>query len=123
VVTFAGDSNNYVVNTGLTSASGNIVLNGPGLRETLADTTEMTIGDSYTANVAFHRNAVELVARPPEQPFGGDAAVDRMTVQDPVSGLVYEIAVYKGYGKTMIDVTTLYGVKAWKDEFIATLMG
>jgi len=83
----------------------------------------MTIGDSYTGNVAFHRNAVELVARPPAQPQGGDAADDRLTVQDPFSGLVYEIAVYRGYGKVMFDITTLYGVKAWKDEFIATLMG
>ena len=123
VVTFAGDSNNYVVNTGFTAASGTAVIGGPGLQEALADTTEMTIGDSYAANVAFHRNAIELAARAPDQPFGGDAAVDRMTVQDPISGLIFEVAVYKGYGKMMIDVTTLYGVKAWKPDFIATLMG
>lgn len=123
VVTFAGDTNKYIVGTGLTATSGTIVLNGPGLQEALADTVEMTIGSSYTGNVAFHQAAIELAARAPEMPFGGDAAVDRMTVQDPISGLVFEIAVYKGYGKTMIDVTTLYGVKAWKPEFIATLMG
>ena len=123
VVTFAGDSNNYVVATGFTAASGTAVLNETGLREALADATEMTIGNNYTGNVAFHRAAVELVVRPPEQPFGGDAAVDRMTVQDPFSGIVYEIAVYKGYGKTMIDVTTFYACKAWKPDFIATVMG
>lgn len=123
VVTFAGDANNYVVATGLSGAAGNIVLNPIGLRETLATGVEMTIGDSYTGNVVFHRNAVELVARAPEQPFGGDAAVDRMTVQDPFSGLVYEIAVYKGYGKTMIDVTTFYAVKVWKPDFVSLLMG
>jgi len=123
VVTFAGDSNNYVVNTGFTAASGTAIIGGPGLQETLADAAEMTIGDSYAANVAFHRNAIELAARAPDQPFGGDAAVDRMTVQDPISGLIFEVAVYKGYGKMMIDVTTLYGVKAWKPDFIATLMG
>lgn len=123
VVTFAGDDNKYVVGTGLTAASGNIVLNGQGLQEALADTVEMTIGNSYTGNVAFHQLAIELVARAPAQPFGGDAAVDRTTVQDPISGLVFEIAVYKGYGKTMIDVTTIYGVKAWKPEFIATVLG
>lgn len=123
VVTFAGDANKYVVGTGLTAVSGNIVLNQTGLRETLADTVEMTIGDSYTGNVVFHRNAVELVARAPEQPFGGDAAVDRMTVQDPFSGLIYEVAVYKGYGKTMIDVTTFYAVKVWKPDFVAALLG
>jgi hypothetical protein len=123
VVTFAGDANNYIVGTGLTATTGNIVLNPTGLVETLADTVEMTIGDSFTANAAFHRAAVELVARAPEQPFGGDAAVDRMTVQDPFSGLIYEIAVYKGYGKTMIDVTTFYAAKVWKGDFAAVLMG
>jgi hypothetical protein len=123
VVTFAGDTNKYVVGTGFTAASGTMVLNATGLRETLADTVEMTIGDSYTGNAAFHRAAVELAARPPEQPFGGDAAVDRMTVQDPWSGLVYEIAMYKGYGKAMIDITTLYGVKVWKPDFVAALLG
>jgi hypothetical protein len=123
VVTFAGDSNNYIVGTGLTATTGNIVLNPTGLVETLADTVEMTIGDSFTANAVFHRAAVELVARAPEQPFGGDAAVDRMTVQDPFSGLIYEIAVYKGYGKTMIDVTTFYAAKVWKGDFAAVLMG
>ena len=56
-------------------------------------------------------------------PFGGDAAVDRLTVQDPFSGLVYEIAVYKGYGKTMFDVTTFYAAKVWKNEFVAALLG
>lgn len=123
IVTFAGDTNKYVVNTGLVATSGNIVIGGPGLQATLADTVEMTIGDSFTANAAFHQAAVELAARAPEQPFGGDAAVDRMTVQDPISGLVFEIAVYKGYGKMMIDVTTLYGVKAWKPDFITTVLG
>lgn len=123
VVTFAGDTNKYVVNTGFTAASGTAVIGGPGLRAALADTVEMTIGNSYTANVAFHRRAVELAVRAPQQPFGGDAAVDRMTVQDPFSGLVYEIAVYKGYNKMMIDVTTLYGYKVWKPDFVATLLG
>jgi hypothetical protein len=55
--------------------------------------------------------------------MGGDAAVDRMTVQDPLSGLVYEIAAYKGYNKAMFDITALYGVKVWKEDFVATLMG
>ena len=123
VVTFAGDSNNYVVGTGLTAVSGNVVLNETGLREALADNAAMTVGNSYAGNVVFHRSAVEIVVRPPAQPQGGDAAVDRMTVQDPFSGLVYEIAVYKGYGKTMMDITTFYAAKAWKPDFIANVMG
>jgi len=124
VVTFAVDSaNKYVVNTGLVATSGDIVIAPPGVRVALPDNNAMTIGNSYTPNMAFHRSAIELAVRPPSQPFGGDAAVDRMTVQDPFSGLVYEIAVYKGYGKTMFDITVLYGIKVWKPEFVATLIG
>jgi hypothetical protein len=122
-ITFAGDANIYVVNTGTTEVEADIILNAPGLRATLADTVEATIGDSYTGNLAFHKSAIELVVRPPAMPNGGDAAVDIMTVQDPWSGLVYEIAVYKGYMKTMIEVRCLYGAKVWKPQHVATLLG
>ena len=124
VITFAADTDNkYVVTSGATGATGTITIEGPGLRVAIPDNNAITIGANYTGNVAFHRNAVELVSRAPEQPFGGDAAVDRMTVQDPFSGMTYEVAVYKGYGKTMIDVTTFYAAKVWKGDFVATLLG
>ena len=121
VVTFTGDTNQYVVVEPL--ANGSFTIASPGLRQTLADGVDVTVLAAYTGHVGFHRNAIELAARAPAQPFGGDAAVDRLTVQDPFSGLVYEIAVYKGYGKTMFDVTTFYGHKAWKPDFIAGLLG
>lgn len=124
VITHAGDSiNKYVVGTGLTSTSGDLVINNPGLRVAGVDANEITVGDSYTANLAFHRSAIELGIRPIAVPAGGDAAVDMMTVQDPWSGLVYTIALYKGYKKAMFEVSCLYGVKAWKSEHIATLLG
>jgi hypothetical protein len=122
-VTFAGDTNIYVVETGTTSTGATIVLNGPGLRATLADTVEMTIGNNYRANVALHQSAVELAMRPLAKPMGGDAAEDVMTVQDPHSGLVFQLSVYKGYNKAMIDVTCLYQAKAWKSDAIALLLG
>lgn len=115
------DSVDYVVATDL--SGGSFTINDPGLVDAVADNTAVSVASGRTANFAFHRNALELVARAPEQPMGGDAAVDRMTVQDQFSGLVYEVAVYKGYNKAMMDVTVLYGVKAWKDEFIASLAG
>jgi len=124
VVTFAGDANKYIVGTGFAGdGDGDIVLNDPGLRAALADGVDVTVGGTYTANLAFHKSAVELVMRPPAMPNGGDAAVDVMTVQDPWSGLVYEIAVYKGYMKTMIEIRCLYGAKVWKPQHVATLLG
>lgn len=124
VITHAGDSSTkYVVTTGLTATSGDIVIGDPGLLVAGVDANEITVGDSYTPNVAFHRSAIELAIRAPAMPQGGDAATDVMMVQDPHSGLVFEIAAYKGYRKAMIEVRCVYGWKAWKSAHIATLLG
>ena len=75
------------------------------------------------ADADLHRNAMELVLRAPASPVGGDAASDVMIIQDPWSGLVFEISVYKGFKKTMIMVGAVWGKKAWKPDFIATVLG
>ena len=123
VVTFAGDTNKYVVNTGFTAAGGTAVIGTPGLQATLADTVEMTIGNDFTANVGLHQSAIELAMRAPAKPFGGDAAQDVMIVQDPHSGLTFEISVYKGFNKAMIYVAAVWGYKAWRPDAIALLLG
>ena len=122
VVTFAGDTNKYVVATAL--SGGVVVLAAPGLRVAIAaSATALTVGNNFTANVALHRNAVELAIRPPAEPEGGDAADDKMVVVDGHSGLAFEIASYKGYMKRMIEVRCLYDMKAWKPDAIALLLG
>jgi len=121
IVTFAGTTDKYVVNTAL--SGGSFTIGAPGLRAAESDNDAITVGNSYTANVAFHRRALEIAMRAPAVPEGGDAADDAMTVQDPFSGLVFEIRVYRGYRKTMIEVAAAWGVKAWKPDFIATLLG
>jgi hypothetical protein len=124
VITHAADAvNKYVVNTGITATSGDIIIGSPGLRIAGADANEITIGDSYVANVLLHQNAVELAMRAPAKPAGGDAAVDVMTVQDPHSGLVFEVSVYKGFNKAMIYVAAVWGKKAWKPDGITIVMG
>ena len=122
VVTFAADAaNKYVVGTAL--AAGSLTLNTPGIRTTIANNNAMSVGATYTANMAFHRRALELAVRAPAVPSSGDQADDAMTVQDPISGMVFEVRVYKGYRKSMIEVAAAWGVKAWKPDFIATLLG
>ena len=121
IITIASDANNYVVNSAL--ASNVLSIGAPGLRSAGADNAALTVGNNYTPNVAFHKSAIELGIRPPALPAGGDSAVDIMTVQDPYSGLVFEIAVYKGYMKTMLEVRCLYGVKIWKPNNVAIVMG
>jgi hypothetical protein len=113
----------YVVKTGLTSVAGNIVINHPGLRGAIVDGKAVTIGNSYTANVGFHKSAIELAMRPPAQPPGGDAGEEIATLYDEKTGLSFSARLYKGYGVNQIKIMAFYGVKVWKPEYVATLMG
>lgn len=126
VITFAGDTNKYVVVSGDadTSDGGTITLAKPGLRVAIAaGATAITVGASYTANVAFARNALVLAARAPAIPPGGDLARDRMMFTDPRSGISFEFAVYPGYHMNAYEVSAAWGVKATKEEHIAMLLG
>jgi hypothetical protein len=130
IVTFAGDTNKYVVAQAVTigaGTTGTITLQAPGLRVATAGTEMISIVASSVRNVAFARSAIELVARAPATPvIGGvarDAAVDRMMIVDPVSGLPFEFSVYLGQGKAMIQCAMAWGVKVWKPEHVASLLG
>lgn len=111
----------YVVKTAL--SGGSFVIGAPGIREVVADNTAITVNATHASNIALHRSALEVAMRAPALPAGGDAASDMMYVQDPVSGLAFTIAHYKGYKKAMIEVAAVWGVKAWNDKFIQVLMG
>ena len=122
VLTHASDSTNkYIVGTAL--AANVVTLNNPGLKIATANNDAVTVGNSYTGNVAFHRNAVELIVRPPALPEGGDAAIDSLTISDSKTGLVFQVSIYGGYKMQMLDITTYYQAKVWKPEFVATLLG
>lgn len=122
----SADTNKYVIYSGSTltgAAAGNFILNAPGVRFATAATDEWTIGNSYRANVAFHKNALHLFTRLPELPEEGDMADDRTIVIDPVTGLAFEIAMYKQYKQVHYEVGICWGVKAVKPEWIAILLG
>lgn len=121
VITFAGDTNKYVVETALTG--GAVVIAEPGLRKALADNAAVTVTATATKNVAFHKSAIELAIRPPAVPEGGDAATDSMVIVDPRSGLTFEIRAYKGYRKSMFEVSAAWGQKVWMPKYVAQLLG
>jgi len=121
IITFAGDTNKYVVASAL--ASNVVTLASPGLLQAVANNVAITVVSASTRNVVFHRNALELAIRAPAMPNGGDAAVDAMTIQDPYSGLVFEVRAYKGFQKAMFNVSAAWGTKLWKPEFAAVLLG
>lgn len=126
VVTFAGDTTKYLVTTGDSDVSdgGTIVLAEPGLKVAIAaSATAITVGNNYTPNMAFTSNAIQLAARMPALPEGGDSAVERMQVIDPRSGLVFEFAKYLGYHKVRFEVSLAWGVACIKPEHTAILLG
>lgn len=122
VVTFTGDTNKYMVNVG-TDAAGNIEIGTPGLRKSLADGVAMTIGNDYVPSVAFHKDALQLIARAPAVPTVGDDAIDSTIITDPVSGLSFEVRVYGGYRKVRFEVGLAWGVKCIQPEFCGILLG
>lgn len=120
-ITWTGDTNKYVVKTAL--SGGNLTIARPGLMQTLADNIAMTIGGTYTANMAFSKSAIVLAVRPPVMPDDGDQGEIIEMVQDPVSGLVFELRRYKGYHQNRYEIGVCWGWKVIKEEHVATLLG
>lgn len=130
MVTFAGDSRQYMVKTGDADVSGGgtIELQEPGLMQAIpASATAVTIVDNTGSDyevggVGFYRNAIVLAARAPALPEGGDMATDRMMMTDPRSGLAFEVSVYKGYRKVRFEVALAWGVKVTQPRHTSLLV-
>ncbi|APG24098.1 hypothetical protein [Syntrophotalea acetylenica] len=123
VVTFGSNTKDkYVVQVGL-AAAGDITINAPGLKNALSDGDAIVVVGTCTRNMIFARSAIHLLARLPKQPTGGDAATDELIVQDPVTGLPFRFAQYKGYHANQFEVGIAWGVKNAVPEHTALLLG
>lgn len=125
VITIAGDDNKYVVaesNSSL-SAGGKIKIAKPGLLHAVADGSSVTVVAASARNIAFTKNAIQLVTRAPALPAGRDAAVDSYIMTDSRSGMAFEVRVYQGYRKMRMEVACAWGVKVIKPEHVVTLLG
>lgn len=126
VITFAGDTNKYVVASGDADVSngGTITLAAPGLRKALATSAiAITVNAAAARNMAFSRSAIALATRAPALPAEGDSAADRFMLTDPNSGLSFEVSMYKQYRQVQYEVALAWGVKAVKPEHMGILLG
>ena len=124
ILTFAGDDTQYVVGADATGTGAKTLsLNGTGLDGALLDGTEVTTAGAYTANLFFTRNAMLLAARQPAMPEGGDAADDMMTVTDPLSGLTFQVAMYRQYRRVKYEIGLAWGAAMVKEEHAGILLG
>lgn len=122
VVTFAADANSkYVVNNGV-AAPGTISLGRPGAKVTIATANALTVGNSYTPNIALYKNAAVLVVRPTAIPIGGQVD-DYSVITDPVSGISLGFARVVGDGMVTYRVHAVWAAKVVNPEQVAILMG
>jgi hypothetical protein len=122
-ITIAGDTNIYMVTTGV-AAPGTIVIAEPGLRVAIAaSATAITILNTSARNMAFSKSAIQLATRMPASPEGGDIADDRMNITDPVSGLIFEVSLYRLYRRVKYEVAIAWGVKTIAPRHTMNLLG
>ena len=112
----------YVVAEAITEA-GDLKIAEPGLMEDVADGTDVVAANDYDANMAFARSAIHLVTRAPAMPEGGDAADDVMEIQDPRTGLAFQVALYRQRRRIAYEVGLAWGQKLVKPEHTALLLG
>lgn len=121
VITFAGDTNQYVI-TSITAST--LTIGAPGLMQAMTTGTKaITVVATARRNMAFSRNAIVLAQRLPALPAGGDSAIDRTVVTDPRSGLSFEISQYAQYRQMYWEISCAWGVKVVKPEHLALMLG
>jgi hypothetical protein len=120
VVTFAADSTNkYVVNTGV-AAPGTITIGRPGAKVVIATANALTVGNNYTANLAFERNAVVGIMRPPLMP--SNPTISQTLISD-AKGMTYLLLDIAQYGQRTLELHLAWGFKVVQGEHVAILMG
>lgn len=120
VVTFAADTTNkYVVNNGV-AAPGTISLGRPGARVVVPTANAMTVGNNYTANLAFERSAVVGVMRAPIIP--ANPIITQTLISDKY-GMTYLLLQIAGYGMITWQLHIAYGFKVVQGEHVALVMG
>lgn len=103
------------------AGAGSLLINNPGLVTAAADANALTFKGAYYGNYAFDRNALVLVSRAPAVPTGGDSADDSTIITDPISGLSFEVRVYRQYRQVKYEVCLAWGVAAVSSQHIAAL--
>lgn len=118
VITFAGDTNKYVVASAL--ASNTITIAAPGLRAAVADNVAITVGNNYSPNLAFERSSVVGIMRPPIMPQ--NPTIQQMLVSDN-KGMTYLMLDIAQYGQRTWELHLAWGFKAINSEFAAIMLG
>lgn len=122
IVTFGTDATQYVVAEDVASGATSMSLATPLVAD-VADNTAVNTGNAYEANACFSRGSILLATRVPAVPAGGDIALDRTYITDPVSGLSFEVALWGGAYQNTVTIATAWGTKNIKPAHTVALIG
>ncbi len=120
ILRFEGDANLYVSHAAITAAQQVLRIGRPGVRQTIAPSTPITIGDSYTPCLAFDRGAVVGIMRPPVMPE--NPTMQQALVSD-LRGLTYLLLEIAQYGQITWELHLAWGFKVVMHEHVALLLG
>jgi hypothetical protein len=123
VITFAGDTNKYVVTSGDADVSngGTITIAAPGLRVAMSAATKaITMVSTWTGNLALERSAVVGIMRPPMMP--ANPTIHQLMVSDD-KGMTYLMLDIAQYGMRSLELHLAYGFKTVNPEFSALVLG
>lgn len=118
VITIASDTNKYVVTGAL--ASNVVTIAAPGLRVAADDDAAITVGNNYTANLAFERTACVGIMRPPLVP--ANPTIQQMAISDPM-GMTYLMLEIAQYGQISWELHLAWGFKTVNGEFSSIVLG
>lgn len=114
----------YTVSEEFTAGSaGKLKINAPGLAAAIEGEKAVAGLGNYTPCFGFDRNAIVLATRAPAQPTGGDSAEDVTFLTDPVTGLVFEVRVYRQYRQVKFEIGMTWGAKVINSQHVAVLAG
>ena len=125
IITFAGDSQTYVVtadvDSGATTGPATIPI-APGLQLALADGVAITVTADHVVNLAFHRDAFAFASRPLKDSAQGLGSIIE-TATDPVSGLSLRLEISRQHKQTQFSYDMLFGAALVRRELAVRAFG
>lgn len=121
IITFAGDTQTYVVGATVSVSTATATTIDPPLQANVPAGTAVTKKASHTVNLAFTKEAFAFANRPLRSDMELGNRITSAT--DPVSGISLRLEVSRQYKMVQWDFDVLWGTKLVRPEFAVRLAG
>jgi hypothetical protein len=124
VLTFAGDTQTYVVLADVTLAVGNTTVSiSPALKVAKAGGEAVSLKASHTVNLAFSRDAIAFASAPLDDVHAEELGSMVQSTVDPISGLTLRLEVKRENKRNRWAFDILYGAQLVRPEYACRIAG